>query len=395
MNNLIRWAFGALPLRGERCVVTCDGLGGFAALTATGLHHKLVFIRDRRLRKLPQLLRINTVWLVQFVLICIVLVSNSTNAGVLWSTGPASYPDGNYLNAPSVPVSALPGVDVVIFDIGIENDVLYDRVQMAIGGGGPGGFFPLIKGFAVSDGDLLPTTVKLLEAVPGVKQILVFEFETPIKKGRNPSHLAMIVPEGTVTMDRAGGYWGLRPEGETFVAWTSYSFIKLSEFDPRYTPYLAVKLTSSSKAKISQSIVIPSSDFTVSFDYAFQSRSGVLDVSLNGLSIGTLTATGESNSNFRSASFQIDGPLLAALQLPNGTLGSIDLSINGASGSEILLDNIQFPSVVNAGFDSATMFGWDSEGFVSVVAVPEPSAFLLLLSGLLGFGLFARQHRRL
>lgn len=304
------------------------------------------------------------------------LATHAAFAGTVWGTGPTSG-GGFVFNAPSVPVSALPGVDIIIFDVEIFNSVEYDAITTRLTGGGPGNIQPVIKGFALADGDILPTSIVVLEIVTGVDQAVQFRFDTLLTQGQSPAHLALVVPEGVVVPIQDGGtslaQIRILPADGTFVGFFSLGFDKVDEFDPIHVLH-AAELTSGSKATISQFLRVPSSDFTVDFDFAFRTTTGTVDVSINGISIGTLQPTGGINTEFQHASFVVEGALLASLQSPDGTLGEIELSVDGPQGSQVWLDNIQFPDAINGGFDIDTFFGWvtSTEGLASAnIVVPD------------------------
>lgn len=332
---------------------------------------------------------------IQFVLAISGLLGHSAMAGTVWATGPIGG-GGFFFNAPSVPVAALPGVDIVVFDADILNSGFYDRIQIELAGSGSGNLQPLIKGFAINDDDVMPVSI----ALTTTKQLLEFRFDIPLTQGMNPSHLAVVVPENIIVPIQDGGRHvnliRFLPVGESFAAFFGLGFARIADYDPRPRPN-AAKLTTGSRVSISQPIDVPSSAFTVSFDYLFQSRVGILDVNINGMPIGELIPTGGEGDSFQRVSFGIDGPLLAALQSPDGTLGSIELSFDGSANSVVLLDNIEFPSVLNGGFDADTFFGWDvfTEGRASAViaVVPEPASWAYILTGLAGLWLAVRRRR--
>jgi len=125
------------------------------------------------------------------------------------------------------------------------------------------------------------------------------------------------------------------------------------------------QLTTGSPVGITQILDTPQDAFYINFDYAFQTETGVLDVTLtdrDGIKalIGQLEAGATMVGQMGHASFYVQDP--GCLYLDNVTLG---LQLDGITGSQILLDNIEFS------------------------AVPEPSTMLLLSMG----GLLIRRKR--
>ncbi|AQT67828.1 hypothetical protein STSP2_00979 [Anaerohalosphaera lusitana] len=120
------------------------------------------------------------------------------------------------------------------------------------------------------------------------------------------------------------------------------------------------KLTTGSPVGITQIIDTPQDAFYINFDYAFLTDTGSLDVTLTDrdggqLLVGQLEAGDSIAEQMSHASFYLQDD--SWLYLDHVTLG---LQFDGASGSQVLLDNIEFSDV------------------------PEPSSILLIgLGGLL------------
>lgn len=153
---------------------------------------------------------------------------------------------------------------------------------------------------------------------------------------------------------------------------------------PGNTPSFAVQLTTGSPAGISQAIDTGSSPFLVAFGYKFETTTGVLDVVVNGVSIGTISAPAILNDTFAAASFLIDNPEL--LNLDDIIIAII---LDGPSGSSILLDNILAPNLANGDFQTGNISGWSaiSSGAggvrtVEISPVPLPAAAPLFLTAI-------------
>lgn len=323
-------------------------------------------------------------------------------ASTIWSTGPISG-GGFVFNAPSVSVTALPDVDIIVFDVDIFNSANYDGIEIQIAGGGPGNLQPILGAFAISDGDLLPSAIQIKERVAGVNQAVEFVFDSLINPSSNPSHLAVAVNQGVVATGSTLAQIRMFPEGTSFAGFFSLGVGEIG----RYTlsAGLAAELTSGSKAALLQNIIVPSSAFTVEFDYAFETTTGTVEVTINGVVIGSLDASAASGTGFQRASFDVDGALLAGLQSADGSMGRIEFSIDGVSGSQVILDNVQFPGALNGGFDVDSFFGWDlftegaasgllvDEALAPPAVVPLPAAVWLFGTALVGFVGYGRRRK--
>jgi hypothetical protein len=159
-------------------------------------------------------------------------------------------------------------------------------------------------------------------------------------------------------------------------------------------PSLAAKLVTGSPASLSQTIDTPASPQNLQFDYKFESTTGVLDVTINGTSIGTLAAPGTLSGAFSPASFLVSGLLL---DLQDAILSFV---LDGVAGSSILIDNVLFPGLINGDFQTGNLTGWNVQhsgaGSVAISEVPQvplPAALPLLLGGLAGLGFLGRKAR--
>jgi hypothetical protein len=160
-------------------------------------------------------------------------------------------------------------------------------------------------------------------------------------------------------------------------------------------PSLAAKLTTGSPTSLTQIIDTPDTPQNLQFDYKFESTTGFLDVTINGTSIGTLTAPGTLSGAFSSASFLVSGPLLS---LSDAVLAFV---LDGVAGSSILLDNIIFPGLINGDFQTGNLTGWSTQhsgtGSVNVAEtapVPIPAALPLFAAGLGAMGYMGWRRKR-
>lgn len=138
-----------------------------------------------------------------------------------------------------------------------------------------------------------------------------------------------------------------------------------------------VQMTAGSPIGITQILDTPEEAFYLLLDYAFMTETGSMELSLTdrtGASsvIGHLDSDG-IDSAMGSAVFRIDDPDL--LYLDHAELG---IELDGSTGSQVLVDNIQFSSI------------------------PEPSGVLLFVVGAVGLiyyrnsqrGRYSRRYRR-
>jgi hypothetical protein len=147
---------------------------------------------------------------------------------------------------------------------------------------------------------------------------------------------------------------------------------------------LAAQLRTGSPATLSQIVSTPSTATTLTFDYLFETTSGVLTVTLNGVTIGTLFAPTTLSNIIQTASFVIDGALLNL----SGAL--LAFTLDGPTGSQILIDNIGGLNLANGDFQVGNLSGWQTTfsgaggiGVAEIAAVPGP----LVGAGLPGLAL--------
>lgn len=155
----------------------------------------------------------------------------------------------------------------------------------------------------------------------------------------------------------------------------------------------AVSLTSGSPATLIQTADTPVDPVNLSFDYLFESVTGELTVSLGTATLAVIPAPAAPEVDFTTATVFVDDPLL----LDQSGL-DLAFTIDGLTGSSILLDNVSFPGLQNGTFDSG-LTGWTGvatgTGSVTSVAistaVPEPTTVALFTLGLVGVA--ARKDR--
>ena len=139
-----------------------------------------------------------------------------------------------------------------------------------------------------------------------------------------------------------------------------------------------VQLVAGSPATLSQTVDLPNDPFNIVFDYRFTTTTGALSVLIDGSPVGRLLEAPVSiSSEFLRAYFEIDDSSL---------LGMDDLlltfQIDGPAGSTVLLDNINFPGLLDGDFASLNNWTAGGAGSVRLTRVAEPATVLLMLSAL-------------
>nr|NJM04651.1 PEP-CTERM sorting domain-containing protein [Desulfobacula sp.] len=142
-----------------------------------------------------------------------------------------------------------------------------------------------------------------------------------------------------------------------------------------------LELTTGSPAGASQLVDTPNETFKIEFDYRFTTTTGYLDVSLADISIGTrLEAPSSIGSEFFHAVFEVEAPEF--FDLDNALLLFL---LDGPTGSNILIDNINFPGLSNGDFEQGLDLWTEvGEGVIGTRTIPEPTTMLLFGLGLLG-----------
>jgi len=158
-------------------------------------------------------------------------------------------------------------------------------------------------------------------------------------------------------------------------------------------------MESGSPVSLIQLVDVPGTPTSLTFDYAFVTTAGSLSVSLNGMLIGTYPAPSPLASTIESASILVDQPFLG--------LQGVELEFTmdaPLAGAPVLIDNIQFPGLVNGTFETGDLSGYTTttsgEGLVGVstggiLSVPALSGIgLALLGSLMSITAFLRTRRR-
>jgi hypothetical protein len=156
----------------------------------------------------------------------------------------------------------------------------------------------------------------------------------------------------------------------------------------------AAKLTTGSPASISQTISEVASS-SLQFQYRFATTSGQLRVTLNGTDLGVIDAPSTLDSLFTTVSFDTS----AFLGLLNAVLA---FTLDGPTGSSMLLDNIAFANLANGDFQTGNLSAWTavasglgSAGVeITVQETPLPATLPLFATGLGVMGLLGWRRRR-
>jgi len=159
-------------------------------------------------------------------------------------------------------------------------------------------------------------------------------------------------------------------------------------------PSLAATLTTGSPTSLSQTISTGSSPFNLSFDYQFETTTGSLIVTINGVTIGSLSAPGTLSGLMQHISFSVSDLLLLNL-----TDAVLTFTLDGPTGSKLLLDNIAGLSIANGDFQVGNLTGWTvshsgagGAGVAELATTPIPAALPLFATGAAGLG-FLRWRR--
>ena len=151
---------------------------------------------------------------------------------------------------------------------------------------------------------------------------------------------------------------------------------------------------------LKQVVDVPATPFDLLFDYDFETITGELSVFLDGILIDTVLAPDPLQTDFLTETVNVNGALLGLTSV------ELEFVLDDGIGSEMLLDNVIFPNLVNRGFQTGTLFGWtpsfSGTGSVGVsllndvslpTPVPEPATLALSALALTGLGAYARKRR--
>ena len=128
---------------------------------------------------------------------------------------------------------------------------------------------------------------------------------------------------------------------------------------------LGAETTHASPAGLKTLVPLLNTPFSISFDYTFLDLGVDLEVFLNGLSIFSASATADNENVVQTATIEISDP---------GQFGSgrvpLEFRSNGPTGTRMLLDNVDFPGVINGDFSNgdANWFA-TGPGHVSLVGL--------------------------
>jgi hypothetical protein len=163
-------------------------------------------------------------------------------------------------------------------------------------------------------------------------------------------------------------------------------------------PNFVAQLTTASPVILSQTTpgALNPSVFDFTYDYLFRTTTGTLEVLLDGTVLDTLTAPMTLASSFTTRSLMVDGSAIP------GTSHKLQFELDGPAGSQMLLDNVMFPGLLNRDFQTGVLDPWVASGngtvlvipFPPASSVPEPHSGVLGLLGLVGlYGFYkARRH---
>lgn len=132
---------------------------------------------------------------------------------------------------------------------------------------------------------------------------------------------------------------------------------------PAGSGLLAAELTAGSPVTLSQIVSMPTAPLELSFDYQFLSTAGTLDVRLDSMLVGTLTAPPETAGQFATHIISLD-PAFA-----NQT-AELRFTYDGPAGSQVLVDN------------------------VALRTIPEPHAAVLGILALVGLFGYVQERKR-
>jgi len=161
---------------------------------------------------------------------------------------------------------------------------------------------------------------------------------------------------------------GLRGPFDLFRAFLSANGVSVVYPTPEAVQNFAVRLETGSLVTLSQTISTPAQPFDLAFDYRFETQAGELYVMLNGTVLGQLSAPASLSGVFAPEQWTITATEL---------LGLVDVelafTLDGPTGSSVLLDNIVFPGVINGTFQHNDLAGWSVLGLGSA-AVADVTA---------------------
>jgi len=108
-----------------------------------------------------------------------------------------------------------------------------------------------------------------------------------------------------------------------------------------------------SPTTLSQSVSTPVDPFTFQFDYLFETLTGELVVTLDGKTLIAIPAPSTPGSLLSTVALTVDDVDLLGL-----TAVDLAFTIDGPTGSRLLIDNVVFPGLLNSDFASGDLTGW-------------------------------------
>ncbi|MCA9466830.1 MAG: hypothetical protein KC643_15500 [Nitrospira sp.] len=139
--------------------------------------------------------------------------------------------------------------------------------------------------------------------------------------------------------------------------------------------YVGVKMSVGSPVTLHTAVDLPSSPFTLSFDYAFLTDTGQLEVIVGDQSVSTVSGAPELTNKIKMASVLIDNPALL------GKTGvKLAFTFDGPTGSQLLVDHISLPGLGNGNFTELDK-GWFKKGpgtleFVAMISEEQWEAII-------------------
>ncbi len=158
--------------------------------------------------------------------------------------------------------------------------------------------------------------------------------------GQNRAYLAVPVPLNTTNTIPAGASTFAAP-GD-LAGWTPTGAGSASVIaDPNDATNYVMSLVTGSPILVDQTVDTPAGAFAIGFDYRFLTVTGTLTVSVDGVEVASLDAPDWVFDQYTPYSLIVDQPELLGLNdVP------LTFSLDGPTGSQVLLDNITLTELV-------------------------------------------------